>query len=61
MKHHPRKLSKRTIQFTARQKVGVLLMAAGLVIAVAWIITDHPSLERLIAILFDLARVFLLL
>jgi hypothetical protein len=54
-------LSKPTIQFTARQKVGVLLMASGLVIAVAWVITDHPSLERLIAILFDLARVFLLI
>lgn len=61
MKHHPKRLSKSSIQFTTRQKVGVLLMAAGLVMAAAWVITDHPSLERLIAILFDLARIFLLI
>jgi hypothetical protein len=41
--------------------MGLLLMMAALVIAVAWIITDHPSLERLIAILFDLARIFLVI
>ena len=61
MKHHPRRLSKSSFKFTARQKVGVLLMVAALVIAIAWVITDHPSLERLIAILFDLARIFLVI
>ena len=61
MKHHPRRLSKSTVQFTTRQKMGLLLMIAALVIAVAWVITDHPSLERLIVILFDLARIFLVI
>ena len=49
------------IKLTIRQKVGVLLMAAAFVIAVAWVITDHPSLERVIVILFDLARIFLVI
>jgi hypothetical protein len=60
MKHHPRKLFKSSIRLKTRQKLGVLLMVAALVIAAAWVVTDHPSLGRLIAILFDLARVFLL-
>jgi hypothetical protein len=61
MKHHPRRLSKSRIEFTTRQKVGIVLMLAALVMAAAWVITDHPSLERLIAILFDLARIFLVI
>lgn len=61
MKHYTQKLSKSSIKLKMRQKVGLLLIVAGVMIAAAWVITDHPSLERLIAILFDLAWVFLVI
>ncbi len=61
MKHYIRKSSKSSTKLKMRQKVGLLLIVAGVMIAAAWVITDHPSLERLIAILFDLAHVFLLI
>jgi hypothetical protein len=58
MKHKHDPNSK--IWSNPRRQWGMLLILAGLLVTVAWIVTDHPSLEHLITVLFDLARVFLL-
>jgi hypothetical protein len=58
MKHKHDPNSK--IWSNTRRQWGMLLILAGLLVTMAWTVTDHPSLERLFTVLFDLSCVFLL-